>query len=349
MKKPFIIVAIALVLLTVALIIHAQSHTGVKTMTQSTTQKKEGLFALINTKKGTITCELFYEKAPLTVCNFIGLAEGKLKATGGKHFYDGLKFHRVIKDFMIQGGDPKGNGTGGPGYKFVDEIDSSLVFDKPGVLAMANAGANTNGSQFFITHKDTPWLNGKHTIFGQVLEGQDVVMSITQGDIIQSITIQRVGDAAKAFSATQEDFDKYSLVAKQKALAQKEAANAQQLQQIQKQFPDFTKTEEGIYYKIKKEGKGDKVGSHKAVSTDYTGYFITGEVFDTSKGRAPLDFVTDGGQMIRGFDIMTQDMKVGESRTVVLPPELAYGSQGIPGVIPENSYLAFDIELISAK
>ena len=126
---------------------------------------KEGLFAVLQTEKGQVVLELFFKETPMTVANFVGLAEGTLDAAKGEPFYDGLTFHRVISDFMIQGGDPKGNGTGGPGYQFADEFVDGYIFDKPGKLAMANSGANTNGSQFFITHVPTDWLNYKHTIF----------------------------------------------------------------------------------------------------------------------------------------------------------------------------------------
>ena len=170
---------------------------------------KDGVFAVIETEKGTINVELFYKEVPMTVTNFVGLAEGTLDAANGKPFYDGLKFHRVISDFMIQGGDPKGNGTGGPGYKFPDEFVEGMIFDKPGKLAMANSGANTNGSQFFITHVPTDWLNYKHTIFGAVAdeESQKVVDAVAQNDTIKSVKIVRNGDEAKKFTATQADFD----------------------------------------------------------------------------------------------------------------------------------------------
>ena len=172
---------------------------------------KEGLFANISTSKGDILVELFYKHAPLTVTNFVGLAEGTLDAAKGKKFYDGLKFHRVIADFMIQGGDPEGTGRGGPGYKFPDEPVNGLVFDKPGKLAMANAGPGTNGSQFFITHVPTDWLNYKHTIFGEVVdaESQKVVNAVAQDDVIKSVTIIRKGADAEAFKATQADFDRF--------------------------------------------------------------------------------------------------------------------------------------------
>ena len=150
---------------------------------------KDGVFAIISTTKGDIVVELYYKDTPLTVTNFVGLAEGTLDAAKGKKFYDGLKFHRVINDFMIQGGDPEGTGRGGPGYRFPDEPVAGLIFDKPGKLAMANAGPGTNGSQFFITHVPTDWLNYRHTIFGEVVTGQDVVNKTEQEDVIKSVTI----------------------------------------------------------------------------------------------------------------------------------------------------------------
>ena len=247
---------------------------------------------------------------------------------------------------MIQGGDPKGNGTGGPGYKFADE-EVPYKFDKPGYLAMANAGANTNGSQFFITHVETPWLNGKHTIFGHVIsdEDQKVVNSVQQNDLINSVTIIRQGKEAEEFSCTQDDWNKYNSSAAEKALKAKEAKYKAKIEEVEKNFPGFEKDSNGIYFKITKEGSGNACGKGKHVYVAYKGYLVDGKVFDSSEGRGDLDFTTGAGQMIPGFDIMVQNMKRGESRTIVLPPDLAYGEQGYPGVIPPSSYIAFDVTL----
>ncbi|MDR3311938.1 MAG: peptidylprolyl isomerase [Spirochaetaceae bacterium] len=320
-------------------------------------QGKDGVFAIMQTSKGDVVLEFFYQQTPLTVVNFVGLAEGKLVAAKGKPFYDGLKFHRVIskangdaQDFMVQGGDPKGNGTGGPGYQFPDEIVPSLVFDKPGLLAMANSGPATNGSQFFITIAPTDWLDGKHTIFGRVLKGQDVVNKMKTGDGITKVEIIRQGKDAEKFSASQEDFDRL-VTAVQAENDKKDAAQqAAAMEQAADFIPGAAKSPDGIYHKTTKAGSGGKIGKGKKVSVHYRGRFLDGETFDSSYDRGkPLEFSTGEGQMISGFDKMTQDMTVGEKRSFVLPPNEAYGSRGAGGVIPPNAYIAFDVEVMSAK
>ena len=310
---------------------------------------KEGVFAVLETEKGTIVLNLFYKETPMTVSNFVGLAEGTLDAAKGKPFYNGLKFHRVIADFMIQGGDPQGNGTGGPGYKFADEFVEGYVFDKPGKLAMANSGTNTNGSQFFITHVPTDWLNYKHTIFGEVLEGQDVVNAVAQGDTIKSLKIVRQGKDAEAFKVTQASFDAL------KAEGAKKAASFQeelQKKTIAKVIEGCSKTDSGIYYQILKNGSGLVCGKGKKVTVEYKGYLPNGQIFDASKefhpqGHEPISFTVGAGEMIPGFDEMVQEMKYGETRKMVIPPELAYGAYGIPQAgIPGNSYICFDFKLV---
>lgn len=309
---------------------------------------KSGVFAVITTKDGEIAVELFYKDTPLTVVNFVALAEGKMDVCKGKPFYDGLKFHRVIslangdaQDFMIQGGDPKGNGTGGPGYKFEDEIVEKYTFSEPGLLAMANSGPKTNGSQFFITIAPTEWLNGNHTIFGKVVYGQEIVNNTKIDTVIKSIKIVRNGDEAKAFKADQKEFDRI----------RKELKEAQ----FAKVTEGCTKSPEGIYFKVEEEGSGEAIGKNKNVKCDYIGYTVEGMAFDASRGfhpqgHDPLEFETAGGMMIPGFDTMVCQMKVGEVRTIVIPPELAYGERGIPqaGIEP-NAYICFTIKLLEAK
>jgi peptidylprolyl isomerase len=293
---------------------------------------------------------LEYQKVPLTVCNFVALAEGKMNAAGGKPFYDGLSFHRVIQDFMIQGGDPQGTGSGGPGYSFPDEIDDSLKHDGPGVLSMANAGADTNGSQFFITHVATPWLDGKHSVFGRVVSGQDVVNAIQQGDKMEAITIIRNGQAAAAFKADQAAFDALRRDSAERAAGRLRAKRDADIAQIQQKYPNTTLTPSGIRYIVQKEGTGEKAGSGKTVSVNYKGMFLSGEVFDNSDLHGPLEFQTGSGQIIPGFDEAVADMRLGEKRLVALPPELAYGERGAGnGAIPGNSFLVFELELIRIR
>jgi peptidylprolyl isomerase len=310
-----------------------------------------GLFARISTTRGELVVRLEYQKTPLTVCNFVALAEGKMNNTGGKHFYDGLKFHRVIADFMIQGGDPLGSGSGGPGYRFPDEFDSSLRHNGPGVLSMANAGPGTNGSQFFITHKETPWLDNKHTVFGRVVQGQDVVNAIRQGDRIEKITIIRNGPEANAFKADQAAFD---ALLQERTITEASRIKAQRdkdIAQIVAKYPKATLTDSGIRYVIQKPGTGEKPGKGKTVALNYKGSLLSGKVFDGSDFHGgPLAFQVGLGQIIPGWEEMVLDMKQGEKRLVIIPPELAYGEQGAGnGIIPGNSFLVFEMELIQIR
>ena len=312
-----------------------------------TTNLKNGIYALMDTSKGEILLNLEYQKCPMTVCNFIGLAEGELNMEDkGTPFYDGLSFHRVIKDFMIQGGCPLGNGTGGPGYRFPDEFDDSLRHTGPGVLSMANAGPNTNGSQFFITHVETPWLDGKHTVFGHVVEGQDVVNKIEQGDKIKTVTIVRVGDDAEKFDTSGEAFSDYVENIEKIQQEKIKAARAKVIAEIENRYPDAIKTPSGLRYVVNREGDGKASPKYGAyVTTHYQGYLLNGKVFDSSYARKePASFKI--GQVIEGWNEALQTMTKGEKRTLIIPPELGYGEYGYPGLIPPNSYLIFEVELL---
>jgi peptidylprolyl isomerase len=311
----------------------------------------DGLFARISTSRGDIVVRLEYQKTPLTVCNFVALAEGKMNSAKGKRYYDGLTFHRVIADFMIQGGDPAGNGSGGPGYRFPDEFDPSLKHNGPGVLSMANAGPGTNGSQFFITHKETPWLDGKHTVFGRVVQGQDVVNAVKQGDKIERITIIRNGQGATAFKADQAAFD--ALLAQTNAAAAAKLQNQRNadIAQVNAKYPNAIVTPSGIRYIIQKQGGGVKPTAGKTVRVNYKGSLLSGKVFDSSdiQGR-PIEFSAGTGRVIPGWDEMVMDMKIGEKRLAIIPPELAYGDQEVGnGLIPANSFLVFEMELIGVR
>jgi peptidylprolyl isomerase len=311
----------------------------------------DGLFARIQTNRGDIILSLEYQKAPLTVCNFVALAEGKMNAAGNKPFYDGLTFHRVVADFMIQGGDPLGNGSGGPGYRFPDEFDPSLKHDGPGVLSMANAGPGTNGSQFFITHVATPHLDGMHSVFGHVVQGQQVVNAIAQGDKIEKITIIRNGQAANAFKADQAAFDALLREAINAEASRLKAARDADLALIEAKYPGTSATPLGVRYIIQKAGTGPKPEPGKTVQVNYPGMLLSGQVFDSTDLRSePFEFQAGVGQVIRGWDEAILDMNVGEKRVVVIPPELAYGERGAGnGIIPPNSFLVFEMELVGVE
>lgn len=320
-------------------------------ITMSEAKLKDGLYARFNTDKGEIVCMLEFEKTPLTVANFVGLAEGTKELGGGggigTRFYDGLTFHRVIDDFMIQGGCPLGSGTGGPGYTFPDEIDPELVHDRPGILSMANAGPGTNGSQFFITHVPTPWLDGKHSVFGHVISGQDVVNAIKQGDTLKSVEIIRVGKAAEAFSSDQAAFD-YLLGTVEERQREKElAAMEAQLAAIEKDYPDAVTTPSGLKYVVVQEGDGGATPTKGAtVKAHYTGKLLDGKKFDSSYDRGePISFPVGAGRVIKGWDEAFLTMTKGEKRTLIIPPSLGYGASG-RGPIPPNATMVFDVELV---
>ena len=309
---------------------------------------EDGIYANIKTNKGEIVLKLEFEKTPLTTANFIALAEGKMKNKKkglGTPYYDGLKFHRVIADFMIQGGCPEGNGMGDPGYKFADEFHPDLKHDKGGILSMANSGPGTNGSQFFITHKETPWLDGKHSVFGSVIEGMDIVNSIEQNDFMESVTISRKGSKAKSFDAAKVFSNEQTRIEKE---AEK---NRKAMEEKNKKLmKDATVTKSGLGYKMIKEGSGVQATNGKTVSVHYTGKLTDGTKFDSSYDRKkPIEFVLGQGRVIKGWDEGISYLKVGGKATFIIPANLAYGESGAGGVIPPNSTLIFDVELMDVK
>ena len=307
-----------------------------------------GLFATLSTSKGEIKIELEFEKTPGTVGNFVGLSLGLISNSIkplGEAYYNGLKFHRVINDFMIQAGCPIGTGTGDPGYKFDDEFHNELKHDRPGVISMANAGPSTNGSQFFITHVETPWLDNKHTVFGNVIDGMDVVNSISQNDEIISVKINAVGDKAKAFDAAKafEDFNK----SKADRIKKEKENELKMLKDLSK---GFSKTSSGLLYKFEKENNSHKPSNGNKVKVHYKGMLLDGTVFDSSfKRNQPIEFTLGVGQVIKGWDEGISLLGIGDKASFIIPSDLAYGASGAGGVIPPNATLIFEVELISAE
>ncbi|OUR93376.1 peptidylprolyl isomerase [Flavobacteriales bacterium 34_180_T64] len=309
---------------------------------------QDGLYAKFNTTKGEIVVALEYQKTPGTVGNFVALAEGNMENSTkpqGNPYYNGLKFHRVIPDFMIQGGCPLGSGSGNPGYKFEDEFHPDLKHDAPGVLSMANAGPGTNGSQFFITHIETPWLDNMHTVFGKVIEGQDVVDAVAQGDELETLEIIRVGSEAENFNGI-EAFRTFEGAREKRVAADREAVKAE----LDKLATGFDETKSGLRYQVIQKGNGTKAEAGKMVSVHYKGQLADGTVFDSSyKRNKPLDFQVGVGQVIPGWDEGICLLNVGDKARLVIPSDLGYGSAGAGGVIPPDATLVFDVELMDVK
>ena len=338
--------------------------------TQQYPELNKGLFANIETNKGEIMLQLELEKTPITVANFVSLAEGNnpkvAKEFSGKKYYDGIIFHRVIKDFMIQGGDPTATGSGGPGYQFIDEF-TDLTHSGPGILSMANSGPETNGSQFFITHKETPWLNGKHTVFGKVIQGQGVVDSIAQNDTIIKVSIIRKGSDAKQFDAP-EVFSNYF---EEKIIADREKTEKQAatMKANQEKFNALKvkaeTTPSGLQYIITEKGKGSRVTTTNKVTAHYAVYFSDGILLETSKletaealdrvdpnrkaagAYQPIKAdVSPDAAMIEGFKEGLRLLNVGDKATLFLPHQLAYGENGNQA-IPPRSDLIFEVEIVA--
>jgi peptidyl-prolyl cis-trans isomerase A (cyclophilin A) len=320
---------------------------------------KDGLYANLQTTQGNLIVKFEDKKSPVTVANFVGLAEGKIdnKAKAkGVPFYDGTIFHRVIKDFMIQGGDPQGTGMGDPGYKFEDE-KNDLKHTGKGILSMANSGPNTNGSQFFITEVATPWLDGKHTIFGEVVKGDDVIDKIANVEkgaqdkpktdiVLEKVSIFSKGDEYKGYDAAKTFTEgKSKIAANNKAMAEKAEADAKKALEDLK--AGMQVTESGLYYKITKktEGKAPKAGDN--IQVHYAGKLTNGTEFDSSfKRNEPLEFPVGTGRVIKGWDEGILLLKEGETATLLIPPAMGYGERGAGGVIPPNAWLIFDVELV---
>lgn len=336
----------------------------------------DGIFADINTTKGDIVLKLEYKKTPLTVANFVSLAEGEnpfvTDSLKDKKYYDGIIFHRVIKDFMIQGGDPTGTGSGNPGYKFKDEFHDSLTHHKAGILSMANAGPTTNGSQFFITHKETPFLNGRHTVFGEVVLGMDVVDSIAnvetaEGDrpvedvVMNKVDIIRNGKEARKFDAVQIMSDYFA--EEEERTKAMEKMKTDFVSEISAQEETATELPSGLKILRLKEGEGEQPKVGQKVNVLYAGYLSDGSLFDSNyeaiakkygaynearkQGRGyeavPMDYSPEA-RIIPGFKEGLMEMKVGDKVRLFIPSHLGYGESGY-GPIPPNSKLIFDLEI----
>ncbi|MFA5556730.1 MAG: peptidylprolyl isomerase [Flavobacteriaceae bacterium] len=337
--------------------------------TDSKPSADDGIYADIKTSKGTITVKLEYEKTPVTVANFISLAEGTnpfvKEQYKGKKYYDGLKFHRVIADFMVQGGCPEGTGKGEPGYKFIDEI-TDLKHHRAGTLSMANSGPKTNGSQFFITHKDTPWLDGKHTVFGYVTQGQDIVDKIAQNDVIESVTIIRKGKNAKKFDAAKvfSDHFKAEAEAQEKAEAQTRKVKEQKKAFFEMNRAKATKTKSGLEFVVIEQGSKIKPTQDQEILVEYSGFLEDGTLFDTSIEQVAREFGIYNPQrpyqpfpytlsnkigVIPGFLEGLEQLNINDKAVLYIPSHLGYGEKGAGSFIPPNANLIFEVKISEKK
>jgi cyclophilin family peptidyl-prolyl cis-trans isomerase len=338
---------------------------------------EDGMYANMETNKGEILLKLEFEKTPITVANFVSLAKGTnnqvTDSLKGKPFYNGIIFHRVIKDFMVQCGDPTGTGSGSPGYKFIDEFptdmnDSLLLkHDKPGILSMANSGPKTNGSQFFITHKETPWLDGKHTVFGKVVKGMSVVDSILQNDTIKNVEIVKIGRAAKKFKAAKVFSNFYKLYEASLLLTDinLKMTIEKTLKSISENASKATELPSGLKMVITKTENGEFPQKGVNVKVNYAGYFTDGRLFDTnykeiaeaygvynhvkddSDAYTPFTIVYGpDAKLIAGFKEGLQKMRIGDKAMLFIPSHLAYGANGAGNVVPPNTDLVFELELV---
>ncbi|MFP4373574.1 MAG: peptidylprolyl isomerase [Spirochaetaceae bacterium] len=313
---------------------------------------EDGLYAELETSRGPIVIELSYEEAPMTVTNFVGLSEGTIESSApdGEPFYDGLSFHRVVEDFVVQTGDPKGDGSGGPGYRFPNEIHDSLSHGSAGVVSMANSGPDTNGSQFFITRSAAPWLDGRYSVFGEVVEGQDVVDSIEEGDTLETVKIIRRGDAAADFETDQAAFDKRLAELREERREGRRRTVAQQLSYVERNWPDAEDAGDGMRYIVEEEGSGPSPEAGDTVAVHYTGYLLNGMPFESTREREePVEFILGEERIIEGWERTLLDMRVGGKRRAIIPPNLAYGSRGARDIIPPNSFIVLDVELVEIR
>ena len=334
---------------------------------------QDGLYAELQMKGGNVFCRLEFERSPITVASFIGLAEGRFPDNADKPYFDGLNFHRVEPGFVIQGGCPNGTGTGGPGYEFPNEVDIRLTHDRAGVLSMANAGPDTNGSQFFITLGPAKFLDGGYSVFGSVVSGLEQVEKVQKGDVIERVIIHRKG--AVDFAPTWEEF--WEMIAQKLGSSEDETGPkndskkvelAALLAYMEKNWPDDRKgnslkqSDEGLYSKILVPGSGQS--GEQAGAKHYTLHYTlwvpqpdstkksSGELLlnkvDSSHDRAqPL--TVSPGQVVRGWGLTLPQMQQGEKRILLVPGELGYGRKGHPPVIPQNSYLLFEMECLSFR